>query len=101
MVKNLKTNDQLADGGRTHGDYLKKNKRHVFDSMLMSGRLHSYLADIDEQAREMFDTLIDRIKKDEGVTEQLKKDNQMEWVGRMNNIQAMVREIVYNTLIYV
>lgn len=69
--------------------------------MLMSGRLHSYLADIDEQAREMFDTLIDRIKKDEGVTEQLKKDNQMEWVGRMNNIQAMVREIVYNTLIYV
>lgn len=75
-------NRPIGRWGRMHEDYLKKNKRHVFDSMLMSGNLHSYLADIDEQARDMFDTLIDRIKKDEGVTEQLKKENQMEWVGR-------------------
>lgn len=87
--------------GRMHEDYLKKNKRHVFDSMFMSGKLHSYLAGIDEQARDMFDTLIEQMKEREGVIEQLKEENQMEWVGRMNNIRAMVREMVCNVLIYV
>lgn len=86
--------------GRMHEDYLKKNKRHVFDSMLMSGKLHSYLADIDEQARDMFETLIEQMKAKEGVTEQLKADNQMEWVNRMNNIRSRVTEIVNHEIIY-
>lgn len=86
--------------GRMHGDYLKKNKRHVFDSMLLSGKLHSYLADIDEQAREMFDALVEQIKEDEGVTEQLKEENQMEWVQRMGNIDQQAREIVCEDLIF-
>lgn len=63
--------------GSMHEDYLKKNKRHVFDSMLISGKLHSYLADIDEQARDMFDNLIEQMKEREGVTEQLKEKNQL------------------------
>lgn len=94
-------NRPIGRWGKLHGDYLKKNKRHVFDSMLMNGRLHSYLADIDEQAREMFDTLIEQMKEDEGVTEQLKEANQMEWVQLMSNIQQRAREIVCNELIYV
>lgn len=86
--------------GRMHEDYLKKNKRHVFDSMLISGKLYSYLADIDEQARNMFDNLVEQMKKSEGVTEQLKEDNQLEWVQRMDNIQAQVREFICEELIY-
>ena len=94
-------NRLIGRWGRMHEEYLKKNKRHVFDSMFMSGKLHSYIADIDEQARDMFDTLIEQMKEREGVIEQLKEENQMEWVGRMNNIRAMVREMVCNVLIYV
>lgn len=86
---------------RMHGDYLKKNKRHVFDSMLMSGKLHSYLADIDEQARDMFDNLIEQMKAKEGVTEEFKEQAQWEWVQRMENIQQRAREIVCNELIYI
>ena len=86
--------------GRMHEDYLKKNKRHVFDSMLISGKLHSYLADIDEQAREMFDTLIEQMKDAEGVTEQLKEQNQLEWVQRMGNIEQRAGEIVCEDLIF-
>lgn len=94
-------NRQIGRWGRMHADYLKKNKRYVFDSMLMNGRLHSYLADIDEQAREMFDTLVEQMKKSEGVTEELKERNQWEWVQRMENIQQRAREIVNTELIYV
>ena len=84
-----------------HEDYLKKNKRHVFDSMIVSGKLHSYLADIDEQARDMFANLVEQIKEAEGVTEDLKEQDQMEWLQRMGNIQQKVIEIVNSELIYV
>lgn len=86
--------------GRMHEDYLKKNKRHLFDSLLMSGKLHSYLADIDGQAREMFANLVEQIKEAEGVTEDLKEQDQMEWLKRMGNIQQKVIEIVNSELIY-
>ena len=82
-----------------HEDYLKKNKRHVFDSMLISGELHSYLADIDEQVRDMFDSLVEQMKAAEGVTEQLKEQNQLEWVQRMGNIEQRAREVVCAELI--
>lgn len=83
-----------------HGDYLKKNKRHIFDSILVSGKLPSYLADIDEQARDMFDTLIEQMKNAEGVTEELKEQNQWEWIQLMENIQQRAREIVITDLIH-
>ena len=66
----------------------------------ISGRLNSYLADIDEQAEEMFSRLVKQMTECEGVTEQLKTDNQMEWVGRMNNIRSRAMEIVNAELIY-
>ncbi len=94
-------NRPIGRWGRLHEDYLKKNKRHVFDSMLMRGRLHSYLADIDEQARDMYDNLIEHMKVSESVTEELKSEEQMEWIGRMENIHARASEIVFNELIYV
>lgn len=94
-------NRPIGRWGRMHEEYLKKNKRHVFDSMLISGKLHSYLADIDEQARDMFDALVEQMKEAEAVTEQLKEEKQMEWVGRMNNIQQRAKEVVCSELIYV
>ena len=93
-------NRPIGRWGRMHEDYLKKNKRHVFDSMLMSGKLHSYLADIDEQARDMFDNTVEKMKKAEGVTEELKEQDQWEWVHRMKNIQQRAGEIVCRELIY-
>ena len=93
-------NRPIGRWGRLHEDYLKKNKRQIFDSMLMSGKLHSYLADIDEQARDMFDNLVEQMEATEGVKEKLKEENQMEWVVRMNNIQVKAIEIVNTELIY-
>ena len=93
-------NRPIGRWGRMHEDYLKKSKRHVFESMLMSGKLHSYLADIDEQARDMFDNIVEQMKANEGVTEQLKEQNQWEWIQRMENIQQRAREIVCSELIY-
>ena len=94
-------NRTIGRWGRMHEDYLNKNKRHTFYSMLISGELHSYLADIDEQARDMFDNLVEQMKESEDITEELKESNQWEWVQRMNNIQQKVREIVCNELIYI
>ena len=94
-------NRPIGRWGRMHEDYLKKNKRPVFDSMLMSGKLHSYLADIDEQARDMYDNLVEQLKVKESVTEELKEQNQLEWVQRMENIQQRAREIVCSELVYV
>ncbi len=94
-------NRPIGRWGRMHEDYLRKNKRYVFDSMLMSGKLHSCLADIYEQAREMFDTLVEQMKVKEGVTEELKEQDQLEWVQRMGDIQHRAREIVCSELIYV
>ena len=72
---------------------MKEYRRNVYLDLLMSGRLNSYLADIEEQAQERFERLIDQ-------TEQLKADNAWEWVGRMNNIQACARETVDREMIY-
>ncbi len=87
--------------GRMHEHYLKKNKKYVYDSLIMSGKLHSYLADVDEQACNMFDTLVEQMKEAEGVTEQLKEQDSMEWIQRMGDIEARAREIVCEELIYI
>ena len=86
--------------GRRHKEYLKENKKAVYSLMLTRNTLHSYLADLNEQADEMFDKLVNDMKKSEGVTEQLKADDQWEWIRRMENIQNRAREIVNNELIY-
>ena len=92
---------QLGKWGMLHKDYLLKHKKVVFMTMLAEGKLWQYLADIDTQAQQMFDTLVEQLKKAEGVTEQLKKENQMEWVCCVQNIEARVRELIYEELIYV
>lgn len=72
----------------------------LYTNLLTSGNLNSYLADIDKQAEDMFLRLVEQIANREGVTEQLKAENQIEWVGRMNNIRSRAVEIVNAELIY-
>ena len=81
-------------------DYLMRHKRVQFNIMLVNGTLWTHLAEIDEQASVMFSRLAEQMKVNEGITEQLKEQNQMEWVARMNNIEARVREFVNTELIY-
>ncbi len=80
--------------------YLQEHKRAVYTTLLTSGKLNCYLADIDEQAIEMMFRLIEQMADKEGVTEQLKAENSMLWVGRMNEMQARAREIVNMKIIY-
>ena len=86
--------------GQRHLQYLKEYRRNVYLDLLMSGRLNSYLADIEEQAQEYFERIVEQMKQAQGITEQLKSDNTWEWVGRMNNIQACARETVDKEIIY-
>ena len=87
--------------GQRHKRYLKEHKEAVYITLLTSGRLNSYLADIEEQAQERFERIVEQMKQVHGITEQLKVENQMEWVARMNNIQSCAREIVDKEIIYV
>ena len=86
--------------GQRHKRYLQEHKRAVYITFLTSGKLNCYLTDIDEQATEMIFRLVEQMADKEGVTEQLKVENPMLWVGRMNEIQARAREIVYADIIY-
>ncbi len=86
--------------GQRHKRYLQEHKRAVYTTLLASGKLNSYLADIDEQAADMMFRLVEQMADKEGVTEQLKAENPMLWVGRMNEIHARAREIVNNILIF-
>ena len=87
--------------GQRHRRYLKEHHRATYATLLTSGKLNGYLADIDRQAEEMFSRLAKQMAEAEGVTEQLKADNQMEWVDRMNNIRSRAMEIVNSELIYI
>ncbi len=91
---------ELGLWGTSHKDYLMKSKRVLFNIMLTKGTLFQHLAEVDKKAEDMFFRLIDDMAKSEGITEQLKAENQMEWVGRMNNIKERAREIVNTELIY-
>ncbi len=93
-------NIKLGKWGMLHKDYLLEHKKVVFATLLAEGKLWQYLADIDIQAQQMFDTLVEQMKESEGVTEQLKSENQIEWVCRVQNIEARVRAIVCSELIY-
>ena len=87
--------------GIVRRDYLLHNKSVQFNIMLMTGTLTSHLAEIDSQADKMFSRLVEQMADVEGVTEQLKEQNQLEWVQRMNNIQERANEIVCNELIFI
>ena len=86
--------------GQRHLRYLKEYRRITYLNLLTSGRLNTYLSDIDKQAKEIFSRLIEQMAEREGVTEQLKANNQMEWIARMNNIQSRATEIVNHDIIY-
>ena len=94
------TNISLGKWGMMHKDYLLKHKKVLFATLLAEGKLWQYLADIDAQAQKIFDNLVEQIKTAEGVTEELKEQNQWEWICRMQNIEARAREVVITKLIY-
>ena len=86
--------------GQRHLRYIKQNRKVLYLNLLTSGKLNGYLADIDSQAEEMFSQLLKQMAEREGVTEQLKADNQMEWVARMNNIRQRATEVVNEEIVY-
>lgn len=91
---------EIGVWGQRHYSYLKKNSPTVINVMRMNGTLEQYLTDIDRDAENMFELLVKQYAKLESITEQLKADDQMEWVGRMNSIRNRVTEIVCRELIY-
>lgn len=93
-------NKPIGIWGRKRFAYLKKHKKILFNQLVLSWKLNSHLAEINEQATEMLDRLTEQMAKAEGATEKLKEDNQMEWVCRMNNIRNRAEEIINAELIY-
>ena len=86
--------------GQRHLHYLKEHRRVRYANLLTSGKLNGYLVDIDRQAEEMFERLVKQMAEREGVTEQLKADDMMKWVGLMNNIRHSAQEIVKEQIIF-
>lgn len=95
-----KENKPIGLWGQRHLHYLKEHKRLVYLNLLISGRLNEYLASLDEQAENMFSRLVKEYADRQGVTEQLKAENQLLWVQRINNIRACVREVIEREIIY-
>ncbi len=87
--------------GQRHLRYIKEYKRLFYVNLLTSGKLNSYLADLNEQAEDMFSRLVKQMAKCEGITEKVKAENQMLWVGRMNAIRDAAMEIANNDWIYI
>lgn len=87
--------------GQRHLRYIREHKKALYTSLLTSGKLQSYLADVEEQAQELFDRLMKQRTEREGITETLKADNQMEWVQRMNALRSAVIETVNAEVIFV
>ena len=94
------SNIRLGKWGLMHKDYLLNHKKTLFTTLFSQGKLWQYLADIDIQAQQMFDMLVEQMKQGEGVTEKLKEDNQIEWICRMQNIEKRVKDIVESDFIY-
>ncbi len=91
---------QIGVFGQRHLRYLREYRKVTYINLLTSGRLNAYLAEVDRQAQERFERLIEGMKQAQGITEQLKAENALEWTGRMNNIRACAREIVNREIIY-
>ena len=93
-------NRPIGRYGRLHREYLKQEHPARYSSLILTGKLWTYLADMNEQAEERLDLIMEQMKAAEGVTEELKARNQLEWVGRMNNIRNRAEEIINSELIY-
>ena len=91
----------IGKWGRLHETYLKEHKHFLYTNLLTTCDLDSHLADIDGQAREMLDRMIDQMAKAEDITEELKAKSPMDWVGRMNSIRSRAEEVILADLIYV
>ena len=105
MIPNLRlpleeTAVRLGKWGMVHKDYLQKHNPVLFATLLTQGKLYQYCAEIENQAKVIFDTIINQMKETEGVTEKLKEQNQWEWVQRMNNIQQRARVTVEHIIIF-
>lgn len=94
------TNYTIGFWGQRHKEYLKENHRLIYYNLLTTGKLNEYLHDIDVKSRDMYENLVKQLAEQEGITEQLKADNQMLWVQQMNNIANRAREIVNAEIIY-
>lgn len=100
LVLPVEETKSIGVWGQRHKRYLKEHKRVTYANLLTSGELNSYLADIDKQAQERFEVLIEQMKQAQGITEQLKAENVWEWVRRLNNIQACALEIVNKEMVF-
>ena len=86
--------------GQRRQQYLREHREALYNALLLSGKLDGHLADINQQAEDMFFQLVKQMAEQEGITEQLKADSQMEWVGQMNNIRSAAEEIVNTEIIF-
>lgn len=101
-VLTLSSEEQRPIGkwGRMHRDYLREHRPLLFNDLILSGQLWTYLADLNERAKNRLEVIIDQMKASEGVTEELKAADQMEWVGTMNSIRNRAEEIILREMIY-
>ena len=90
----------IGTWGQRHLDYLKQYRRVTYTNLLTNGKLNTYLADIDRQAQERFERLIEGMKQAQGITERLKEENALEWVQHLNNIRACARQIVNEEIVF-
>lgn len=93
-------NQPIGIWGQRHARYLKQHRKILYYNLLTSGKLNSYLTDIDKQAEEMLSRIINEMTKKQGISEQLKANDQMAWVGKMNNIRNRAIEIVNHQIIF-
>ena len=91
---------RLGKWGMIYKDYLLKNKKVVFSTLLAESKLYQHCAEIENQVSDMYDMLVKQMKEAEGVTEELKEQDQFEWVKRMSNIQQRANEMICNEIIY-
>ena len=101
-VLTLPSEEQRPIGkwGRTHRDYIKEHRPVLFNDLVLSGQLWTYLADLNEQAQECLSLIVEQMKASEGVTEEVKATDQMAWVGAMNSIRNRAEEIILREMIY-
>ena len=90
----------MGKWGRMHREYMREHKPIQYNCLLLSGKLWTYLADLNEQAQDRLDRIIEQMKTDEGISEALKASDPMAWVGAMNNIRNRAEEIILQELIY-
>lgn len=94
------TNYEIEFWGQRHKEYLKENHRIIYYNLLTKGKLNSYLYYIDIKTREQYDLLVKELTENQGITEQLKAENQILWVQKMNNISNQAKEIIYDKIVY-